>query len=110
MKSNKMHIGELIKSVVEQNNIRTVDLAKSLGKSRQNIYDLYKRSDVEVKLLLAICKATNYDFFQHFRMNDISEPPTTDVSINLKVNAKNLDELFQWISENGNIKISRKDE
>jgi hypothetical protein len=108
MESSKIHIGQLIKKVVRESNIKDAAFAKGIGKSRQNVYDLYKRSDMEVKLLHTISQALNYDFFQFFRIGRNEEPSVTDVSINLKVKPENLDDLFKWISENGNVNISKK--
>ncbi|MDR1981358.1 MAG: helix-turn-helix transcriptional regulator [Tannerellaceae bacterium] len=108
MDVDKIHIGQLIKKVVRDNNMKDVDLAKKIGKSRQNIYDLYKRNDVEVKLLLTICHALNYDFFHCLYPLRGGELPETEVSIQLKVKSDNLDDLFKWVSENGNISISKK--
>jgi len=108
MNSKKIHIGKLIKNIVREKNIKDSDFAAKIGKSRQNVYDLYKRDNVDVKLLLAVGQALDYDFFQHFRTAKLEEIPETDVSIQLKVKSENLDELFRWISENGSVNISRK--
>jgi DNA-binding Xre family transcriptional regulator len=105
----EIHIGQLIKKVVRENNIKDSDFAKKIGKSRQNIYDLYKRNDVEVKLLLTICYALNYDFFHClYPLKGEGELTETEVSIQLKVKSGNLEDLFKWVSENGNISISKK--
>jgi len=69
MEKCEIHIGQLIKKVVREKNIRDIDFADLIKKSRQNVYDLYKRNDVEVKLLLTISKALDYDFFQHFSVS-----------------------------------------
>jgi hypothetical protein len=59
-------------------------------------------------LLLTVSRALDYDFFQHFSANRSNPSPETDVSIQLKVKSSNLDELLKWVSDNGNIQISRK--
>ena len=105
MNEKEIHIGQLIKKIVRESNIKDIDFAKRIGKSKQNIYDLYKRSDVEVKLLLTISRALEYDFFQHFSKREKLQE--TEVSVQLKVKSENLDELFKWISENGNISIKQ---
>ena len=108
MIGKEIHIGQLIKSIVRERKIKDVDFAEKIGRSRQNVYDLYKRNDVEVKLLLTAGQVLDYDFFQHFRVKKLDEIPETDVSIQLKVKSENLDELFKWLSVNGNINISKK--
>ena len=66
MNYQKIHLGKLIQTFVKENNINSADLARKVGKTRQNIYDLYKRDDIEVKLFLTIS-----DVLQHNFINDI---------------------------------------
>ena len=76
MKENNLHIGKLVQDFVKQNNINSAQLAREIGKTRQNIYDLYKRDDVEVKLLLTISKALKHNFFE-----DIYPAATKETSV-----------------------------
>ena len=62
MKDEKIHIGALVKKFVKENNINASELARKLGKTRQNLYDLYKRDDIGVKELLSISKVLNHNF------------------------------------------------
>lgn len=64
MKAEDLHVGQLIKSVVRNSKIRDVDLAERIGRSRQNVYDMYNRSDMEVKLLLTVSIALEHNFFE----------------------------------------------
>ena len=67
MSYKKIHLGKLIQTFVRENNINSADLARKVGKTRQNIYDLYKRDDIEVKLFLAISDALQHDFIKELR-------------------------------------------
>ena len=58
----KVHLGKLIQTFVKENNINSAELARRIGKTRQNIYDLYKRDDMEVKLFLTISDALQHNF------------------------------------------------
>ena len=62
MNYKKIHLGKLIQSFVRKNHINSAELARKLGKTRQNIYDLYKRDDIEVKLFLSISEILQHDF------------------------------------------------
>ena len=70
MRDKNIHIGKLIQSFVKENYINSAQLARDICKTRQNIYDLYKRDDVEVKLLLAISEALNHNFFEDIYPSD----------------------------------------
>lgn len=67
MEIKNIHIGNIVKEYVVHNNINTSELARKIGKTRQNLYDFYKREDVEVKLLLTISEALNHDFFEDIK-------------------------------------------
>lgn len=69
MQEEKTHIGAMVKDFVKQNNINASELARKLGKTRQNLYDLYKRDDVGVKELLSLSKAVNHDFLADIQKN-----------------------------------------
>ena len=106
MDKTKIHIGKLIKSIVRERMLKDIEFAEKIQKSRQTVYDLYKRDNVDVKLLLTISKALDYDFFKHFvkeqKMLD------TEVSVQFKIKTSEIDELLKWMSEKGNIEISKK--
>jgi hypothetical protein len=59
-----IHIGKLVQAFVKENHINSAQLARDICKTRQNVYDLYKRDDMEVKLLLAISEALKHNFFE----------------------------------------------
>ena len=67
MDIKKIHIGNIVKDYVLKHNVNTSELARKIGKTRQNLYDFYKREDVEVKLLLTISEALNHDFFEDIK-------------------------------------------
>jgi len=64
MNNKKIHIGKLIQTFVKENHINSAELARRIGKTRQNVYDLYKRDDIEVKLFLTISDVLNHNFFE----------------------------------------------
>jgi len=70
MYNKKIHLGKLIQTFVKENNINSAELARKVGKTRQNIYDLYKRDDIEVKLFLTISDALQHDFIDDLCLSD----------------------------------------
>ncbi|MDR2840272.1 MAG: helix-turn-helix transcriptional regulator [Paludibacter sp.] len=88
MNYRKTHIGKLIQQFVKQNNISSAELARKVGKTRQNIYDLYKRDDVEVKLLLTLCDALNHNFVEDIYPADKNAISIDDIFDTLKTLVK----------------------
>ncbi|MDR3048160.1 MAG: hypothetical protein LBU51_11250 [Bacteroidales bacterium] len=89
MNYKRIHIGKLIQTFVKENHINTAELARKLGKTRQNLYDLYKRDDIDVKLFLTISEVLNHDF-----LADLYEKKEMDCVLNTV-----LDALKELISE-----------
>ena len=79
MKKSDIHIGQLIKTVVDNSGMRSADLARKIGKSRQNVQDMYKRSDMEVKLLLTVSIATEHNFFEDIYPSGKSVDESIDI-------------------------------
>lgn len=107
MKESEIHVGKLIESVLNSRKITKAEFARRINTSRQNITTLLKRPNMDVKQLFTISQALDYDFMQHFLLKKPEPLPETEVNIRLKVKSAGMDDLMQWISENGNIHISR---
>lgn len=60
----EIHIGQMVKVVVRQKGIKDVEFAKLIHRSKQNVYDMYKRMDMEVKLLLTCSIVLEHNFFE----------------------------------------------
>ncbi len=108
MKKTDVHIGQLVESVFNERNITKSEFARKINTSRQNITTLFKRPDMDVKLLFTISQVLDYDFMKHFTLNEDKILPETEVSIQLKLKTDNLDELLSWISKSGDVNLSRK--
>ena len=87
MNGKNIHIGKLIQSFVKENHINSAQLARDICRTRQNMYDLYKRDDIEVKLLLAISEALNHNFFEEIYPS------------NKKASNINVDSIFDTLKE-----------
>lgn len=57
-------IGEKIKSVLFAQNHTAKWLAEQIPCERTNVYDIFKRSDINVNLLKQLSAILDYDFFK----------------------------------------------
>ena len=65
MKEQKeIHIGSLIKEKMEERGLSVSDFAHALHYERTNIYKIFKRSSIDVDLLLRISEVLAYDFLR----------------------------------------------
>ena len=65
MLHDKIHIGSLIKSKLEDDRRSVKWLAEKIYCKRANVYDIFSRASIDSDLLLNICLAVDYDFFLH---------------------------------------------
>lgn len=61
-----VEIGEKIREVFENRNMRLTDFADELGTVRQNVYRIFKKRHVDTGLLLKISQVLGYNFFQYY--------------------------------------------
>jgi transcriptional regulator with XRE-family HTH domain len=77
-------VGEKIKDVLTEKNVKVIELAKLIDTSRQNVNGILKRKSLDSALLYKISNALQYNFFKHYVIsNDESK---TDNSIIRKLN------------------------
>ncbi|MCD6017384.1 MAG: hypothetical protein K0S53_505 [Bacteroidetes bacterium] len=60
---NAIHIGTIIKEELYQQNISVSDFARQINRSRNVIYDIFKRESIDTVLLYKIGTLLNCDFF-----------------------------------------------
>lgn len=64
-----LHIGNRIREVLmSQTREHTVTwFAAQLNCDRRNVYDIFSRRNIDVELLLRICRVLDHDFFEEIR-------------------------------------------
>lgn len=66
-------MGEKIKIVLKRRNITITELAESIGTSRQNLTNKFKRDNFSEKEILQITQALNCSFEGNIVLNDTGE-------------------------------------
>jgi DNA-binding Xre family transcriptional regulator len=61
-----IHIGSIIKEVLAERGMSKVELSRRLNMTSTNIHKIFKRETIDTGLLLNLCKALKYDFFQYY--------------------------------------------
>lgn len=59
----EIHIGEIVKQVMKDQGRSPSWLAKNLCCNRDNVYKIYKRSQIDTSLLFKISLLLGYNFF-----------------------------------------------
>jgi transcriptional regulator with XRE-family HTH domain len=62
----KVEIGNKIKEVFDQQNMKLTDFADELGTVRQNVYRIFKKRNLDTGLLVKISEVLNHNFFQYY--------------------------------------------
>lgn len=58
----KKHAGERVKEVFEASGLSLSEFARRLNCHRQNVYDIFKRQDIDLSLLQRISSVLDHDF------------------------------------------------
>jgi transcriptional regulator with XRE-family HTH domain len=58
----KKHAGERVKEVFDASGLSVSEFARRLHCHRQNVYDIFKRHDIDLSLLQRISKVLEHDF------------------------------------------------
>lgn len=113
MNKSDIHIGDLIREVLDKNGVKAVELARRINKSRQHVNSILNKEDIDVKLLFTISEALDYDFMKHFLLEKPDEEEKEseeNVTIQVTAKARNLEPLLKWITENSKINLTEKPE
>ena len=62
-----MHIGNRIKEILGEKGRTAIWLASQIPCERSNVYHIFRREDINVKLLCRISVALDHDFFAEFQ-------------------------------------------
>lgn len=72
-----VEIGQKIKEVFDDRNMKLTEFADELGTVRQNVYRIFKKRHVDTGLLLKISQVLHHNFFQYY----VSQPGEVDDKI-----------------------------
>jgi transcriptional regulator with XRE-family HTH domain len=62
----KKKIGQIIKEKVKEKKLSAAEFAELLNTERTNVYNIFKRENIDTGLLKKIGQILEYDFFQEF--------------------------------------------
>lgn len=96
-----IQIGPKVQEVFESRNMKLSDLADQLGTVRQNVYRIFKKSDLDTGLLIKISEVLNHNFFHYYQTHAISDKPAdkeiADLKSQLDLSKKEIDYLKKII-------------
>ena len=101
-----VEIGQNIKEVFDQRQIKLTDFADELGTVRQNVYRIFKKRHLDTGLLLKISQVLHHNFFQYYvadpaeRVDEkikLLKSETSDYQKQLELSRKEIDYLRKII-------------
>lgn len=72
---NDVHIGKLIKQRLSESGLSISDFATAIHKTRTNVYDIFKRKNVDIDLLISISEILHFDFISYLHEAQMDTPP-----------------------------------
>ncbi len=101
-----IEIGQKIKEIFDNRQIKLTDFADELGTVRQNVYRIFKKRHLDTGLLLKISQVLNHNFFQYYvadptEITDekikLLKSETSDYQKQLELSRKEIDYLRKII-------------
>jgi transcriptional regulator with XRE-family HTH domain len=101
-----VEIGQKIKEVFDQRQMKLTDFADELGTVRQNVYRIFKKRHLDTGLLLKISQVLHHNFFQYYvadpteRVDEkikLLKSETSDYQKQLELSRKEIDYLRKII-------------
>ena len=86
MNNPQVHIGQLIEEQVRKKKINIGNFAEQIHCVRENVYNIFAASSVEINRLMLIGDVLDYDFITEvYLKNKYPKNPPTEININLKL-------------------------
>lgn len=61
-----VHIGNIIQEAVKRKGIKVTVFADEINCSRRNVYEIFKKKNIDTELLLVISEKLNENLFMHY--------------------------------------------
>jgi len=59
-----IHIGELIKTVIEKKNLKKQGIAEKIGRSNSALHKIFSKKDISTDIIKLISEAIDHDLFK----------------------------------------------
>ena len=89
----KVHAGEKVKEYFEASGLSVSEFARRLNCHRQNVYDIFKRQNIDLSLLQRISRVLEHDFVSEL----YGSPNSTKVTLKFAITVE---------MENGECKVT----
>ena len=78
---NKLNIGALIKAEMQRQGMSVAEMAKKLNVQRQTVYDMLKRTNIDVERLKDISDVLHKDFLSAVGSQSPQKPDWCDIIV-----------------------------
>jgi len=91
--TKNIHIGSIIKQKFDESALTPDEFAEKIHCDRTTIYDIFKRKNIDVELLLKISDALHFDFYNEIYLNTPSDRFAKKILVAVEINEKTLNTL-----------------
>jgi len=97
--NEKIYIGKHIEEVLKNSRIGVTEFAKTIGLTRNVIYDIFKRESIDTDLLQTISKALNFNFFSLYTFDTIKNNISLKIEVKKQPDKEDSSEIDSLIHE-----------
>ena len=106
---NKVQIGQLIKERFLQSGFSVEKFASAIGCNRDNVYDIFRREQINTDQLLKISKILKFDFFKTYS-DLINNEMITQIQIVINIPREEMEKgnICKYCERNKNYKVKNE--
>lgn len=82
----KLHIGQMIKAVFDENGMSVTEFARRIHTARSNVYFIFERPSIDLNQLLDICDALEHNFLDDIQVQRGMKNKLSPCEIHINLN------------------------
>lgn len=112
MKINRVHIGEIIRQLVDERKMSKASFAQSLNIQRQNIdKTVFSKNSIDTDLLCRISEVLDCNLFKYYtddKISNINGLQELKATLTIVMGAEKQDQTFRFVFGQNNVEMKLK--
>lgn len=106
MKIERVNLGGIIRSLVNDKGLSDAQFAKMIGQHRQNVKKtVFEKASLDTNLLCTISEALECNLFDYFKGNIGSDKKEVKATISIEMGSEKQDKQFNFVFGDNSISI-----
>ena len=106
MKIERINLGEIIKTMVEERGLTNAEFARQIGVQRQNVVKtVFEKASLDTNMLCAISEVLGCNLFDYFKSNCEDDKKELRATITIEMGKYKKDRTVRFVFGENDIKL-----